>query len=70
MLYRQGETQAALDVLNRAFGIRADPEIAAHLGEVLWALGRRDEARRTWEQARKEHPANESLAETVKRFVP
>jgi len=70
VLYRQGETQAALDVLNRAFGIRADPEIAAHLGEVLWALGRRDEARRTWDQARKEHPANEALAETVKRFVP
>ena len=70
VLFRQGETQAALDVLNRAFGIRADPEIAAHLGEVLWALGRRDEARSTWDKARREHPANEALAETVKRFVP
>lgn len=70
VLFRQGEVQAALDVLNQAFGIRPDPEIAAHLGEVLWALGRRDEARQTWEKARSAHPANEALAETVKRLQP
>ncbi|MDP1651917.1 MAG: tetratricopeptide repeat protein [Rhodocyclaceae bacterium] len=70
VLFRQGETQAALDVLNQAFGIRPDPEIAAHLGEVLWSLGRKDEARQTWEKARKDNPANEALAETVKRLLP
>jgi tetratricopeptide (TPR) repeat protein len=70
VLFRQGETQAALDVLNQAFGIRPDPEIAAHLGEVLWSIGRKDEARQTWDKARKEHPANEALAETVKRLQP
>lgn len=70
VLFRLGEMQAALDVLNQAFGIRPDPEIAAHLGEVLWALGRRDEARQTWEKARSAHPANEALAETVKRLQP
>jgi Flp pilus assembly protein TadD len=70
VLFRQGETQAALDTLNQAFGIRPDPEIAAHLGEVLWSIGRKDEARQTWDTARKEHPANEALAETVKRLQP
>lgn len=70
VLFRQGETQAALDALNQAFGIRPDPEIAAHLGEVLWSLGRKDEARQTWDKARKDNPANEALAETVKRLQP
>ena len=69
VLFRQGQTQAALDTLNQAYGIRPDPEIAAHLGEVLWALGRKDEARQTWDKARKEHPDNEALAETIKRFA-
>ncbi|NWG31927.1 MAG: tetratricopeptide repeat protein [Rhodocyclaceae bacterium] len=68
VLFRQGEPQAALETLQRAFGIRPDPEIAAHLGEVLWTLGRKDEARQTWEKARQEHPGNEVLAETIKRF--
>lgn len=70
VLFRQGQSQAALDVLHQAFGIRPDPEIAAHLGEVLWSLGRQDEARRTWDKAIKEHPANEVLAETIKRLAP
>lgn len=70
VLFRLGDKQAALDVLQRAFGIRADPEIAAHLGEVLWALDRQDAARAIWEQARRTHPANSVLAETIKRFIP
>lgn len=68
--FRMGDVDAALETLNRAFGIRPDPEIAAHLGEVLWSLGRQDDARSTWEKARREHPANEVLAETIKRLVP
>jgi tetratricopeptide (TPR) repeat protein len=68
VLFRLGETQAALEMLNQAFGIRADPEIAAHVGEVLWSLGRKDEARAVWEKARHAHPANEALAETIKRL--
>jgi tetratricopeptide (TPR) repeat protein len=68
VLFRQGDATAALDVLNAALVIRADPEIAAHLGEVLWSLGRQAEARQTWEKARLEHPASEALTETIKRF--
>jgi predicted Zn-dependent protease len=70
VLFRLGENQAALDVLTNAFSMRTDPEIAAHLGEVLWALNRKDEARQTWEKARREHPSNEVLAETIKRLAP
>lgn len=69
-LFRMSDKQAALDVLSTAFRMRADPEIAAHLGEVLWSLGRQDEARQTWEKARAEHPDNEVLTETIKRLAP
>jgi tetratricopeptide (TPR) repeat protein len=70
VLYRQGDFPGALTQLERAFAQRPDPEIAAHLGEVLWMLGRKDDARRIWRDAQKANPANEELAEAVKKFVP
>jgi tetratricopeptide (TPR) repeat protein len=70
VMFRRGDAQGALDVLKKAFSLRADPEIAAHLGEVLWSLGRKDEARRTWGEAMKASPGNEVLVGTVRKFVP
>ena len=70
VLFRLGKTQDALAILNQAFGLRADPEIAAHIGEVLWVLGRQSEARTTWERARQAFPGNEALSATIKRFLP
>ncbi|MBV6475732.1 MAG: Beta-barrel assembly-enhancing protease [Rhodocyclaceae bacterium] len=70
VLYRKGDPAGALTHLQRAHAIRPDPEIAAHLGEVLWVLNRRDEARRTWQEAAQAHPGNEVLAEVIKRFAP
>ncbi len=70
VLYRKGDSAGALAHLQRAFSIRPDPEIAAHLGEVLWMLGRRDEARATWQEAAKANPGNDVLAEVIKRFLP
>ena len=70
VLYRKGDNAGALTHLQRAFSIRPDPEIAAHLGEVLWVLGRRDEAKQTWQAAAKANPGNEVLAEVIKRFAP
>ena len=70
VLYRKGDNTGALTHLQRAFSIRPDPEIAAHLGEVLWVAGRRDEAKKTWQEAAKAHPGNEVLAEVIKRFSP
>jgi tetratricopeptide (TPR) repeat protein len=70
VLYRMGRNREGLDYLERAFKQRPDPEIAAHFGEVLWAVGRRDEARKVWAESLKDHPNNETLQGTVKRFLP
>ena len=70
VLFRQGQPEAALEVLNQAYGIRPDPEIAAHMGEVLWSLGRKDEAAPYLGKARQEHPDNEALAAALKKFRP
>ena len=68
VLYRMGQNDAAITFLRRAFELRPDAEIAAHLGEVLWTTGQRDEARRIWSGALKNDPANEVLLATVKKF--
>jgi tetratricopeptide (TPR) repeat protein len=70
LLFRQGNPAAALENLQKAFVQKPDPEIAAHIGEVLWVLGRTDEAVAVWREATKAHPTNEALAATIKRFVP
>ncbi|MDH5535737.1 MAG: tetratricopeptide repeat protein, partial [Betaproteobacteria bacterium] len=70
VLFRLGQKQEAITYLKRAFGQRPDPEIAAHLGEVLWMYGERDEARKIWNDVLKEHPKNEVLRKTIDRFVP
>ena len=68
VLYRQGKLPEALQTLERAYRIRADPEIAAHLGEVLWTMNRKDDARRILQEASKAHPGNEVLSATVKKL--
>jgi len=70
LLFRQGKLAAALEALQKAFAQRPDAEIAAHIGEVLWVLGRPNEALAVWREAAKAHPTNEVLAATIKRFVP
>ncbi|KAB2966797.1 tetratricopeptide repeat protein [Zoogloea sp.] len=70
VLYRKGDLGGALERLRTAYETRPDPEIAAHLGEVLWMLGRRDEAARTWKDAAREHPGNAVLGEVIKKFKP
>ncbi len=70
VLFRMGQNQQALEHLRRAYSLRPDAEIAAHLGEVLWADGQQDEARKIWVQALKENDKNEQLTSTVKRLAP
>ncbi|MDE2586496.1 MAG: tetratricopeptide repeat protein, partial [Betaproteobacteria bacterium] len=70
VLYRQGDLSGALIQLQKAYGLRQDPEIAAHLGEVLWVSSRKDEARRTWQEAAKRNPDNEALATVMKKYLP
>jgi tetratricopeptide (TPR) repeat protein len=61
VLYRLGDPAAAEPYLRDALEAVFDPEIAAHLGEVLWALGRKDEAREIWDRALAEDPEHEYL---------
>jgi tetratricopeptide (TPR) repeat protein len=67
--YRMGDLDGSLEELRRAYAKQADPEIAAHLGEVLWVKGDRDEARRVWEQGRKKDAKNKALLETIRRLT-
>ena len=68
LLYREGDLKGAVAQLRRAYDGRPDPEIGAHLGEVLWMLGQRDEARRVWQESLKATPDNETLLKTIERF--
>jgi tetratricopeptide (TPR) repeat protein len=70
VLYRMGRNREALGYLERAYGQRPDAEIAAHLGEVLWATGDQERARRIWGDALKAHGENDALRSTIKRFAP
>lgn len=70
VLHRLGENEAALGPLRRAHEMRPDAEIAAHLGEVLWVLGRQAEAQKVWAEALRGQPKNEVLQGTIKRLSP
>ena len=68
--YRSGNLSRAQEYLERAYKVRPDPEIAAHLGEVLWARGQRIEAGQLWQTSLQTHPHNEVLLETLRRLKP
>lgn len=70
VMFRRGDLNGALTYLERAFSIRPDPEIAAHLGEVKWLLGQKDDAVKLWRAVAAQHPDNAALESTIKRFVP
>lgn len=70
VLYRLGRPAEALPHLERAFALEANAEIGAHLGEVLWVLGRRDDARTVWARARNAEADNAVLQETIRRLDP
>ena len=66
--YRQGQFAEALQILQTAYKAKPDAEIAAHLGEVLWVMGQRDQAAVIWREGLLLGADNETLAETLKRF--
>ena len=70
VLYRQGKLGEALTTLQRAYSLKADPEIAAHIGELLWAMNRKDEARRLLSEAARQNPDSEVLNATLKKLLP
>ena len=70
VLYRLGRFDEAVDYLNRARNIRDDPEVAAHLGEVLWVMGDKAAARDVWDSALKDKPDDQRLLDVIERLNP
>lgn len=68
VLFRSGKPRDALPHLTAAFAADGGAETGAHLGEVLWALDRRDEALRIWKQAGAENPRDRVLLATIARL--
>ena len=66
--FRLGNLTEALKWLEQAFENNNDPEIAAHLGEVLWKSGRVDDAKKIWQGVPEDQKKNKILIETIKRF--
>ncbi|CAA9439748.1 MAG: FIG140336: TPR domain protein [uncultured Ramlibacter sp.] len=66
--FRMGNKAEALRILEAAYKIRPDAEIAAHLGEVLWSAGQRDRAQAIWKEGLLLNAENETLQETLKRL--
>lgn len=67
--FRQGRLADAEGYLKRALEKFQDGEIAAHLGEVLWAQGRQDEAKKVWDAQLKAQPDSDILKKTVARLA-
>lgn len=66
--FRLGNLEQARRLLETAYKIRPDAEIAAHLGEVLWSMGEKDRAMVIWKESARLNADNETLRETLKRL--
>ena len=66
--FRMGHNDEALRILEAAYKARPDPEIAAHLGEVLWASGKRDRATAVFREGLLLKRDNETLQQVIKRL--
>lgn len=66
--FRMGNRAEALRILQGAYKERPDPEIAAHLGEVLWSVGEKTQAEKVWREGMLLNNDNETLLETIKRL--
>ncbi|MBI2287185.1 MAG: tetratricopeptide repeat protein [Nitrosomonadales bacterium] len=68
--YRSGRLDESLKLLRRAFAGNPDPEVAAHLGEVLWVHGDKEEARKIWQDSLRANPGNTLLQAIIRKFIP
>lgn len=66
--YRMGKLKEALTLLKQAFALFPDPEVAAHLGEVLWAMEDKTQAKDVWRKALDKTPDSEILKNTLLRL--
>ncbi len=68
VLFRLGRHKEALVYLRRAMELQPDPEIAAHLGETLWAIGKTTQARQVWNKALDSDPDSVYLNKVMQRY--
>jgi len=66
--FKLGNLDIASQYIKKAYAMNKDPEIAAHLGEILWVQGKEEEAKKVWENSLNLHPTNTVLLETTNRF--
>jgi tetratricopeptide (TPR) repeat protein len=66
-LVRMGKLDEGKTWLQNAWDRSEDPEVAAHLGETFWLMGRVDEARRIWDEALAANPDSEPLLKAIER---
>ncbi|SDH61668.1 MULTISPECIES: tetratricopeptide repeat protein [unclassified Duganella] len=66
--FRMGNLNEAESYLRRAYAVRSDPEIAVHLGEVLFAKGDVSGAQKLWKEAHAKDPKNDALKSTLARL--
>lgn len=69
LMFKLGDYEKALEYLQKAYSKQQENEIAAHLAEVLWVLGRQNEARKLFEQAIKNSPEDEYLLDFQRRVL-
>jgi tetratricopeptide (TPR) repeat protein len=69
VLYRLGQYQEAIIYLRKALAKQNDPEVAAHLGEVLWVSGQQSEAKEIWIKAAEDFPNDAQLQKTMQKFL-
>ncbi|MGI9308911.1 MAG: tetratricopeptide repeat protein [Gammaproteobacteria bacterium] len=69
VLYRRGKLEQAREYLEQAYATMADPEIAAHWGEVLWKQGEEEAAQQLWAESLEKYPSSEPLQETMQRLM-
>jgi Flp pilus assembly protein TadD len=67
--YRKGNYDEALVLLRKAFGKLLDPEIAAHLGEVLWVTGDEKSATEIWNKGLEVTPDDGLLRGVMERYI-
>ena len=66
--HRLGDEPQALDYLHKAYAAQPDPEIAAHLIEVMLAVGDQAGAKALWLKASAADPDNAALGALASRF--
>ncbi|MFZ3018813.1 MAG: tetratricopeptide repeat protein [Gallionella sp.] len=67
--YRSGRLDDSVNMLRRAYAGNPDPDVASHLGEVLWVRGDKEEAQKVWQDSLKANPDSVQLQSVIKKFT-